>query len=246
MRPRRKYDATRAAFGAEVTGIDLSRAAIAFCRRMHTQTRAVFEVGDAENLTIDDQSVDVVFNLESSHSYPDLPVSISEVHRVLRTGGWLLHADILRIDQWKLLRPSTRRVKKVRMPIDQAPVDAIRAIAATLISCPCVRALLSALITRCLPRPESARRPSIIGLLTAMRSCLGECWVGSRDRASPCGRHRRGEPPRQYPRRALPGSRRDFEGRLGRSHGDPGRRDRCARNRRATRLRAAPAALTRD
>jgi acyl transferase domain-containing protein/acyl-CoA synthetase (AMP-forming)/AMP-acid ligase II/SAM-dependent methyltransferase len=99
------------AFGAEVIGVDLSPAAIAFCRRMHTQTGAVFEVGDAENLPIGDRSVDAVFNLESSHSYASLPAFLAEVHRVLRAGGWLLHADVLRIDQWNLMREELARLR---------------------------------------------------------------------------------------------------------------------------------------
>ena len=50
-------------------------------------------------------------------------------------------------------------VKKVRMPIEQAPVDAIRAIAATLISCPCVRALFECLDNSLSPAPAIGAPP---------------------------------------------------------------------------------------
>src|SRR5689334_16595961 len=56
----------------EVVGIDLSPAAISFCRRSQSDPRARFEVGDAQSLTFADASFDVVTNVESSHCYPDV------------------------------------------------------------------------------------------------------------------------------------------------------------------------------
>lgn len=91
-------------FGATVLGVDLSPEAIAFCRRTHAGTEAVFEVGDAEHLPVADHSMDAVFNLESSHSYPSLRTFLLEVRRVLRAGGWFLYADILRTQQWEEVR----------------------------------------------------------------------------------------------------------------------------------------------
>jgi ubiquinone/menaquinone biosynthesis C-methylase UbiE len=59
-----------------------------------------FEVGDAEQLPFHDESFDVVTNLESSHTYPDLRKFLSEVTRVLRPGGWFLHTDLLAGQRW--------------------------------------------------------------------------------------------------------------------------------------------------
>ena len=59
--------------GRRSLGVDLSPEAIAFCRERPTGTRSCrFEVGDAEHLPLDDDSCDVVTNLESSHTYPDM------------------------------------------------------------------------------------------------------------------------------------------------------------------------------
>ena len=87
-------------FGAEAAGVDLSPEAIAFCRNAHRAPALRFEVGDAENLPFDDDSFDVVTNLESSHTYPDMRAFLGEVTRVLRPGGWFLHTDLLAGQRW--------------------------------------------------------------------------------------------------------------------------------------------------
>ena len=81
-------------------GVDLSPEAIAFCREAHRSSGARFEVGDAEHLPCDDQSFDVVVNVESSHTYPDMLAFFREVTRVLRPGGWFLHTDLLAGQRW--------------------------------------------------------------------------------------------------------------------------------------------------
>jgi SAM-dependent methyltransferase len=90
--------------GADVLGIDLSPEAIAFCRRAHVHAGVRFQVGDAEHLPVDDASCDVVTNLESSHTYPDMRAFLGEVRRVLRPGGWFLHGDLLPGARWTEVR----------------------------------------------------------------------------------------------------------------------------------------------
>lgn len=86
-------------FGAKVVGIDLSPDAIAFCRRTHRHgTR--FQVGDSENLPVGDRAFDVVTNVESSHTYPNLRAFYSEVSRVIRRGGLFLYTDLLPVERW--------------------------------------------------------------------------------------------------------------------------------------------------
>jgi acyl transferase domain-containing protein/acyl-CoA synthetase (AMP-forming)/AMP-acid ligase II/thioesterase domain-containing protein/SAM-dependent methyltransferase/acyl carrier protein len=77
-----------------ITGVDLSPGAIAFCRERHRRPDTRFVEGDAEALPCPDESFDVVLNVESSHSYPDLPAFYREAYRVLRPGGHLLYADL--------------------------------------------------------------------------------------------------------------------------------------------------------
>ncbi len=83
---------------ASYLGIDLSEQAIAFCRSAHTQPGYHFMQGDAENLSVPQATFDVVLNLESSHSYPDLGAFFLQANRVLAPGGYLLYADSIRAD----------------------------------------------------------------------------------------------------------------------------------------------------
>jgi SAM-dependent methyltransferase len=85
---------------ASVTGLDLSPTAIAFCRRVHHDPRLRFEVGDAEQLPFANGSSDVVINIESSHSYPNIYSFYNEVFRVLVTGGHFLYTDVHPAAKW--------------------------------------------------------------------------------------------------------------------------------------------------
>jgi SAM-dependent methyltransferase len=91
-------------FNAHVVGIDMSSEAIAFCRRAHANHSIDFKVGDALNIPLDDRSCDAVINVESSHSYGNLPKFLGEVGRICRSGGWFLHTDFLSPDDWDYVR----------------------------------------------------------------------------------------------------------------------------------------------
>jgi phthiocerol/phenolphthiocerol synthesis type-I polyketide synthase E len=86
-------------FKAKATGVDLAPEAVAFCRRTHQQA-ARFEVGDAEHLPFDEGSFEVVTNIESSHTYPNLRAFFAEVRRVLGSGGQFLYTDLLPVQRW--------------------------------------------------------------------------------------------------------------------------------------------------
>ena len=81
------------------TGIDLSANAVQFCRRAHKYPGAAFREGDAERLPLADESFDVVTNVESSHSYPDVRAFYLEVFRVLAPGGVFLYTDVMQRDR---------------------------------------------------------------------------------------------------------------------------------------------------
>ena len=85
-------------FGAKATGVDLAPEAIAFCRKTHADAR--FEVGDAEHLPFEHATFDVVTNIESSHTYPNLRAFFAEVSRVLTQGGLFLYTDLLPQQRW--------------------------------------------------------------------------------------------------------------------------------------------------
>jgi SAM-dependent methyltransferase len=84
---------------SEVHGIDLSPDNIGFCKDVHHFDNVVFREGDAQNLPYDDNSFDVVVNIQSSYCYPDLGRFYREVARVLRPGGVFCYADNMHPDQ---------------------------------------------------------------------------------------------------------------------------------------------------
>ncbi|PON19461.1 class I SAM-dependent methyltransferase [Candidatus Entotheonella serta] len=83
----------------KMTGLDLSSSAIAFCKRHHRYPNVHFLEGDSENLPFADASFDVVTNLESSQSYPNVTAFYGGVSRVLRTGGYFLYTDLFAVDR---------------------------------------------------------------------------------------------------------------------------------------------------
>lgn len=87
-------------FSAQVIGIDMSSEAIAFCQRTHRSDSTDFRVGDALNIPLADESCDAVLNVESSHSYGNLPKFLGEVARICRPGAWFLHTDFLSPEDW--------------------------------------------------------------------------------------------------------------------------------------------------
>lgn len=91
-------------FNARVIGIDLSSEAIGFCSKTHTKPSLDFKVGDALNIPLDDAACDAVINIESSHSYGNLPKFLKEVRRICRPTAWFLHTDFLSPEDWDYVR----------------------------------------------------------------------------------------------------------------------------------------------
>ena len=78
---------------SSATGIDLNRKAIEFCNHKYKGKSLNFIHGNAESLPISSESVDILINVESSHSYPHIDQFLNEVHRVLKKDGYFLFAD---------------------------------------------------------------------------------------------------------------------------------------------------------
>lgn len=79
---------------ALLVGVDLSPCAVSFCRNTHRDARVWFLNGDAEALPFKSGSFDIVINVESSHSYPDIRAFFAEVYRLLPPGGCFLYTDL--------------------------------------------------------------------------------------------------------------------------------------------------------
>jgi SAM-dependent methyltransferase len=85
-------------------GLELSRAAVDFCRGYHLLPGLSFRQGDAEQLPFADGSFDILLNVESSLYYPHFPRFLAEVARVLRAGGHFIYADMRYLEEvpaWK-------------------------------------------------------------------------------------------------------------------------------------------------
>jgi SAM-dependent methyltransferase len=76
-----------------VTAVDLCKSSVMYCRLRYNVANLSFVQGDAEALTFPDASFDAVINIESSHCYNRPEAFVAGVFRVLRRGGYFLHAD---------------------------------------------------------------------------------------------------------------------------------------------------------
>ncbi len=87
----------------ELVGLDLCPEAINYANSRWTRHGLAFVCGDAESMPFDDGEIDVVINIESSHTYPDFERFLSEVHRVLRPGGRFSFVDVFTDERFRKL-----------------------------------------------------------------------------------------------------------------------------------------------
>ena len=87
------YYITRNFSPASAIGVDLDKDAVSFCNRHYRLDGLSFLHGNAQDLSLKDNSCDVVINVESSHRYPDMTAFLGEVSRVLRPNGYFLFTD---------------------------------------------------------------------------------------------------------------------------------------------------------
>jgi len=81
-----------------IQGLDLSSNAIASCRANHKYDNVRFHEGDAEKLPFSNEEFEIVTNVESSHSYPNVNAFYAEVFRVLAPGGCFLYTDLMPVE----------------------------------------------------------------------------------------------------------------------------------------------------
>ena len=74
-------------------GVDLNKKAINFCNKKYSSERIKFLQANAQKLNFQDNTFDVVINIESSHRYSQVDIFLNEVHRVLKPDGVFLFAD---------------------------------------------------------------------------------------------------------------------------------------------------------
>jgi ubiquinone/menaquinone biosynthesis C-methylase UbiE len=74
-------------------GVDLNGRAVKFCNKHYSHKELSFTQANAICLPFQNNSFDVVINVESSHRYPDAKRFFDEVHRVLKPKGYFLFTD---------------------------------------------------------------------------------------------------------------------------------------------------------
>jgi len=79
---------------SKIIGIDYSKNATKLATSLHKESNLRFVEGDAEKLPFDDNTFDIVYNVESSHCYGHMEVFVSEVFRVLKAGGIFAWVDV--------------------------------------------------------------------------------------------------------------------------------------------------------
>ncbi|MEO8765938.1 MAG: class I SAM-dependent methyltransferase [Ginsengibacter sp.] len=79
---------------SKVTGLDIARNAVKLANQKYSREGLQFVQGNAEKLPFDNESFDVVINVESCHAYGSVPNFLKEVKRVLRPGGYFLCTDM--------------------------------------------------------------------------------------------------------------------------------------------------------
>ncbi len=78
-----------------LVAVDYSEHAVLRCVDWYSsQENLTFLEGNAEKLPLKGESFDVVYNVESSHCYGDIPAFLNEVFRVLRPGGKFCWTDM--------------------------------------------------------------------------------------------------------------------------------------------------------
>ncbi|TSA31711.1 MAG: class I SAM-dependent methyltransferase [Porphyromonadaceae bacterium] len=78
---------------SSAVGIDRDPSAIEFCNNFWGKPGLSFMQGDAQAVSLPDNSFDVIINVESSHRYEDVNLFLEEVRRLLRPNGIFLLTD---------------------------------------------------------------------------------------------------------------------------------------------------------
>jgi ubiquinone/menaquinone biosynthesis C-methylase UbiE len=78
---------------ASALGIDLDAKAAKFGNAHYQIDGLTFKHGNAQHLDVADNSIDIIFNVESSHRYPNMQLFLNEVYRTLKPGGHFLFTD---------------------------------------------------------------------------------------------------------------------------------------------------------
>jgi ubiquinone/menaquinone biosynthesis C-methylase UbiE len=111
-------------------GLDLAHNAVTLANKIHSVPNLKFVQGSAENIPFDDNSLDVVINVESCHAYGNVDQFLSEVKRVLKPGGKFLMVDFRYTPQLALLQDQLQRSNMNIISTENITSNVVRAIEA--------------------------------------------------------------------------------------------------------------------
>jgi ubiquinone/menaquinone biosynthesis C-methylase UbiE len=98
----------------EATGIDVDPLQIAAAKRGAPRQNLHFRTMDATRLDFRDAEFDIVATSTTTHHIPDWEGALSEMVRVLRSGGYFIYGDHV-IPSW-LAKASRRMARFMRFP----------------------------------------------------------------------------------------------------------------------------------
>jgi len=118
---------------ASYTGLDLAQSAVDLANETHHQPNLKFIQGSAESIPFNNDSVDVILNVESCHSYGSVDKFLGEVKRVLKPGGYLLLVDFRNeknVENMQTLRDQLRSTGMQMIEEEDITQNVIRSIEA--------------------------------------------------------------------------------------------------------------------
>jgi len=80
-------------YGLNVTGIDISKKAIEYCKEKYKGKNILFSVQDIENTTYVDNSMDIIFFGGVLHHFPNRDKVFKEAYRILKKNGRIYGFD---------------------------------------------------------------------------------------------------------------------------------------------------------
>lgn len=82
-----------AEYGLNVTGIDISKGAISYCKKKYKETKILFDIQDIEKTTYADNSTDIIFFGGVLHHFPHRQHVFKEAYRILHKNGRIYAFD---------------------------------------------------------------------------------------------------------------------------------------------------------
>ncbi len=113
-----------------MTGMDLAKKAVTFSNKNHIAANLKYIAGNAENIPIENNSFDVVINVESCHAYGSVDKFLSEVRRILKPGGKLLLTDLRGGPGMEILKKQLQTSGLTQLSEEDITINVVKAIEA--------------------------------------------------------------------------------------------------------------------